>query len=319
MIDITFDNPMYLWYLLSIPLLVYTHFYLLKHTRQKAMKFANFDAIKRVTGEKLITKNWIVLIIRLSIISCIILAVAGTTVWYDGEVSQNDFVIAIDTSASMTAQDINPTRLEAAKAYSADMVKSLKTKSNFALLSFAGTTFIETNLIDNKDTIVKTIETLEPSQTGGTDIPGALITGTNMLLASPKGKTIVIITDGSNTVSAFLAESLQNALDYAKKNHVVIHSIGIGSETGPIGYLPEYYNISAVFNENTLLKLANETNGKYIHAFTNEDLDRAKIEIEKDASKAMIPIHLNYGLMLIALLALFLEWGLISTRYRRIP
>ncbi|MBN2142710.1 VWA domain-containing protein [Candidatus Woesearchaeota archaeon] len=319
MIDLTFDNPVYLWYLVALPLFIYTHFFLLHNSRQKAMKFANFDAIKRVTGKDLMTKNWIILIIRIVLLACIILAVAGTTFWYSGTVNQNDFVIAIDTSASMTAQDIEPTRLDAAKKYATELINGVDAKSSYALLSFAGTTFIETNLIDDKKTVIKTIELLDTSATGGTDIPGAIITGTNMLLASEQGKTIIIITDGSSTVSAFLTESLQNALEYAKKNHVIIHSIGIGSETGPIGYLPEYYNISAIYNEDTLFKISNETNGKYVQVFTNDDLEKAKAEIEQNVDKAMIPVRLSYGLMLVVLTALFLEWGLISTRYRRIP
>ena len=317
--EFTFENPAYLWYLLSIPLLVYTHFYLLRHTKQKAMKFANFDAIRRVTGEKLITRNLTVLTIRCILIACIILSVAGTTFWYEGYVSQNDFVIAIDTSASMAAQDIAPSRLEAAKQYAVDLVNGLGSKSSYAVLSFAGTTFIETNLIDNKDTITKTIGSLQPSQTGGTDIPGAIITGTNMLLASPKGKTIVIITDGSSTISAFLTESLKNSLDYARQNQVVVHAIGIGSESGPIGYLPQYYNISAVYNENTLFDIANATRGKYLHILKNEDVEQAKQELAGASEQALVPVPLTYGLMLAALGIMFLEWGFISTRFRRIP
>ncbi|MFH0869849.1 MAG: VWA domain-containing protein [archaeon] len=319
MIDITFDNPMYLWYLISIPFLVYTHFYLMRHSKLKAMKFANFDALKRVSGEKLITKNLTVLVIRTFIIACIIMAVSGTTIWYNGKVSQNDFVIAIDSSASMAAQDLEPTRLESAKSTAIELVKSLKTKSQIGIVTFAGTTFIDIAPIDNRDTLIKTIEAIEISKTGGTDIAGAIITGTNMLLSSQKGKTIIIMTDGSNTIGAFITDSVKNALDYAKRNHVVIHSIGVGSERGPIGYLPEYYNVSAVYNENTLLDISNQTGGKYFKAEDKEAMASIITQISEASDTAMIPVRLNYGLMLVVLLLLFVEWGFISTRFRRIP
>lgn len=315
----TFDNPTYLWYLLSIPLLIYTHFYLLRHSKQKAIVFANFDAIRRVTGEKLITKNLTVLILRVVLIACIIFAVAGTTFWYKGLVNKNDFVIAIDTSASMTAQDIPPSRLDAAKDYATGLINGMDSKSQIAILSFSGVTFIESNPIDNKGTLVKIIENLQPSPTGGTDIPGAIITGTNMLLGSEQGKTIIIITDGSNTVSAFISDSLKNSLDYAKRNQVVVHTIGIGSESGPIGYLPQFYNISAVYNEGTLFQIANATNGRYIHVNSADEIAAAKEEIEKESEEAMIPVRLDYGLMLVVLTVLFAEWGLVSTRFKRIP
>jgi Ca-activated chloride channel family protein len=319
LINLTFDNPIYLWYLISLPLLIYTHFYLLRHTKQKALKFANFEALQRVTGEKLLTKNITVLLIRMLLLICIIFAVSGTTIWYEGKVSQNDFVIGIDVSASMAASDIKPTRLDAAKEASIGIVDGLKAKSNIAVLSFSGTTFIDTGLIDNRDTVKKTIDAIEVSKTGGTDIAGAIITGTNMLLASEKGKSMVLITDGSNTVSSFITDSVKNGLDYEKKNHVVIHTIGIGSDSGPIGYLPEYYNISAVYSENTLLLISNETSGKYFKIENQSDLERAKEEISKASDTALIPIRLNYGLMLISLGILFIEWGLINSRFRKIP
>lgn len=319
MVELSFENPVCLWYFLSIPLVIYTHFYLLKRTRAKAIKFANFEALKRVSSGKLITKNIFPLVIRVVVLSCIIISASGATLWHQGKVNDNDFVIAIDASASMSAQDILPSRLEAAKKTAIDFVNNLKSKSSFGIVSFSGTTFIESMLIDNKDSLKKTIENIEIAKAGGTDISGAIITGTNILLASKKGKAIVLITDGSNTVSAFISDSIQNSINYAVNNHVVVHTIGIGSETGPIGYLPEYYNISAVYSEEALMQISNQTHGFYFKALNNTELGKAYIEISSASENSLIPVKLSYGLMLIALLLLFVEWGLANTRFRKIP
>ncbi|MBW2991059.1 VWA domain-containing protein [Candidatus Woesearchaeota archaeon] len=319
MVSFTFDNPIYLWYLLSIPLLAYTHFYFFRHAKTRAMAFANFEALKRVTGEKLITKNILLLIIRILILACVILAASGAVFWYEGRVNENDFVIAIDVSASMGAQDVKPTRIEAAKETAVNFVDNLKTKSSIGVVSFSGTTFIDSVLIDNKNSVKKTIENVEIARMGGTDIAGAIITGTNLLLNSEKGKTIVLITDGSNTVGAFISESVKGSVDYAVEHHVMIHSIGVGSETGPIGYLPEYYNVSAVYNENILMEASNTTGGYFFKAMNRDELDQAYKDISEAAKIGFIDIKLSPVLMLIALLLLFLEWGLISTRFRKVP
>ena len=192
MIKLTFENPIFLWYLLSIPLLIYTHFYLFRHAKVKAMQFANFEALKRVTGERLITKNIIILTLRVLTLTCVIMAATGAVFWYEGMVNENDFVIAIDVSASMTAQDVLPTRFDAAKNAALEFVDKLESKSNIGIITFSGTTLIETTLIDNKATVKKTIENLEITKTGGTDISGAIITGTNILLSSEKGKAIIL-------------------------------------------------------------------------------------------------------------------------------
>lgn len=319
MIEFSFDNPIYLWYLLSIPLLIYTHFYLLKRSKTKAIKFANFEAIRRVTGQRLMTRNIAVLIIRVLVVICVIFAASGTTLWRDGKVNENDYVIALDVSASMTAQDILPTRIDAAKQAAVDFIKSMKSSSDIGIVSFAGTVFIESSPIDNKDSLRKTIENIQLSETGGTDIGGAIITSTNLLITSDKGKVIILITDGSNTLGAFIENSVQSAIEYANKNHVIIHTIGIGSETGPIGYLPEYYNISAVYSENTLFMISNATHGSYYKATDLASLEEAYRGMSSAAKESVVPLRMSYGLMLIALFLLFIEWGFINTRFRKLP
>jgi hypothetical protein len=55
--EITFVNPQYLWLLLIVPALILTHFYGLKFSRKKAIKFANFEALSRVTGGHKLSMN----------------------------------------------------------------------------------------------------------------------------------------------------------------------------------------------------------------------------------------------------------------------
>jgi Ca-activated chloride channel family protein len=272
------------------------------------MKFANFEALKRVTGKKLMTRNIGLLLLRLIILICVIFAASGAVYWHEGEVNNNDFIIAIDVSASMSAQDVLPTRLDAAKQTAIDFVNNLKSSSNIGIESFAGTVFIETSPMNNKDSLRKS-----------TDIGGAIITGTNLLTGSNKGKVIILISDGSNTLGAFIENSVQSSIDYANKNHVVIHTIGIGSESGPIGYLPEYYNVSAVYSENTLFKISNATHGNYYKALNMTGLEEAYKSMSDAAKKSVVSLKLSYGLMLIALLLLFIEWGFINTKFRKIP
>ncbi|MBC8494726.1 VWA domain-containing protein [archaeon] len=320
MIEVTFQSPIYLWFILSIPLLIITHFYLLKHSRKKALKFANFETIKRVTGKRLITKNLTVLAIRSVIIFLVVLAVSGSTLWYEGTSNKNDFVIAIDTSASMTAEDLNPTRIDAAKEHAKSFADLLKTDTRIGLVTFAGITFINQVPTTNRMEIKNAIDKIEIMKSGGTDIPGAIITATNLLADSTKGKTIILITDGSNTMGTFLEESIEESIAYAQDHHVIIHAIGTGSEAEePIGYIPKYYNISAVYNENNLIKITNLTVGRYFHAADNEKLVDAFKELSLDADKAILHIDLSFGLIMIILLLLFVEWGLINTKFRRQP
>lgn len=320
MVEITFQNPEYIWFLLSIPLVVATHFFFLKRSRNKALKFANFEAIKRVTGKNLITKNILLLTIRVLILLTVIFAVSGAVLWYEGDSNKNDFVIALDVSASMTAEDLTPNRLEAAKEHAKKFIDSLRNDARVGLITFSGVTFVNKAPTKNHGLIKDMIDELEITKAGGTDIPGAIITSANLLADSDKGKTMIMITDGSSTIGIFVEDSILESIGYAQDNHLLVHTIGVGVESEePIGYIPEYYNISSVYNENNLKLISSETGGTYYHATDNEKLIEAYKEIAENVDKAWLNVNLSLGMMLVALALLFFEWGLSNTKYRVIP
>jgi len=46
---VTFSDPLYLTFLVSVPFFIVLHFLILKRMRARALKFANFEALQRVT------------------------------------------------------------------------------------------------------------------------------------------------------------------------------------------------------------------------------------------------------------------------------
>ena len=316
---LTFENPQYLWYLLSMPLLILSHFAFLRYSKRKAIRFANFQALKKVTGQKTMTKNHLVLLIRMMILFSLILAIAKTTLWREGYTNENDFVIAIDTSSSMTAQDIQPSRLEAAKSYTGNFISMMNSDSKVGIVSFSGAAFIEKIPTHDLLRVREAVNNLEIAHVGGTNIPDAIVTSTNLLLPSNKGRTIILLTDGSNTASYFTRDPIEEGIRYAQLNSVKVYTIGLGSDSGPLGYLPEYYNVSSVYDANTLVKIANETGGNYYDAKDSDALKAAYDEILAASNKAYIGLDLAPGLLILSLALIFLEWGMISTRFRAIP
>jgi Ca-activated chloride channel family protein len=244
---------------------------------------------------------------------------AGTTLWYKGQSNNNDFIIAMYTSSSMTAQDFKPTRIDAAKSYISTFIDNLNSEASVGVVTFSGMAFIEHLPSNNKAEVKTAVSEIQPAQVGGTDIAGAMVTGINMLVGSEKGKVMILITDGSNTATFFTRDPVDEGIAYARSNNVVVHTIGMGTTSGPIGYLPEYYNISAVFDDAVLIKIANETGGKYYYAGNNQELDATYKDILSDTQKAYIPIPFGPIMAVAALILIFVEWGLISTRFRSLP
>lgn len=314
-----FASPHFLWLLVSIPFFVFSHFVLLRYNQFRALRFANFAALKRVTGKRILTTNYSLLVLRLLIILALILSISKPVLWLERDVSNYDYVIAIDSSASMSAEDFFPSRLAVAKTTAKEFVDKLPPGSRVGVIYFAGQTFVKQTPESSKFLAKSAIDDVNLLRVGGTDIPGAIITGTNLLLNSMNGRAIIILTDGSNTIDTFLIDSMSEASKYASEKNVVVHSIGIGSEAGPLGYLPEYYNISAVFNEDNLQSISAQTRGLYFEPEALNDVQQAFSMILEHDQTAYVDLDLTFGLAALALVLIFIEWGLINTRFRRFP
>ncbi|MBI2672805.1 VWA domain-containing protein [Candidatus Woesearchaeota archaeon] len=306
--EIAFNNPDYLWFLLSIPLFIIIYFITERHSKKKALKFANYEAISRITGESIVSTNIVLLIIRVVILGSIILAISGTVLYYIGPVTDADFVLAIDSSSSMTANDLNPTRLEAAKREAINFVDNLPGKTSIGIISFSGAAFVEQELTDNMNDAKTAIRNIETKGIGGTDLGEALVIGVNTLLPSKKTKVLILLTDGQSNIGI----PVEQAIKYVNKNNVIVHTIGIGTTTGgQIGGL----DVVSKLDEEKLQAIALTSYGSYFRATDESSLSQAyKIlasTTQMRTSKDLSPI-----LTLTALIVIFLEWVLSSTRYK---
>ncbi|MFP4118948.1 MAG: vWA domain-containing protein [Candidatus Woesearchaeota archaeon] len=315
---VEFARPDFLWLLLLIPLLVASHFFFLKRTQTKALRFANFQAIKRISGQRFVTKNITILVLRLLTFTVLITSLSGMTVWYDGLQNDFDYVIAMDTSSSMVNSDIEPTRLGAAKEASITMLDNVESSAAFGLVTFSGVTYARHQLSSNTLPMRLEITSLNISRTSGTDISSAIVTATNMFRDNDRGKAIVLFTDGVDTVGAYIDDNVERAVDYARKNNVIIYPVGIGTENAPVGYLPESFNLTTSIDKTGLDQVANETGGKAIYPKTSDELQQYFSDFDTRSSESRIPIELErYGLMAVAIL-LFIEWILINLAFRRV-
>jgi len=313
---LSFTNPVYLWLFAAMPLLVIVHFVTVASTRKKALKFANFEAISAVTREEfkespisaiLRNRNIVMLILRLFTLLFLTLALSGAVYWYEGRSSEADYIIAIDTSTSMLAQDFSPNRLEVAKRSAALFVDRLNAKASIGILSFAGATFVEQRPTDNIDNVRAAIDRVTISSVGGTDLGQAVITAVNLFPETSRGKVIILLTDGQSNVGI----SPERATEYANSYGVKIHTLGIGTSEG--GRF-EGINVTLRLGKEELQKVAEATGGKYYLASSESELNDAYGQISS-ATVQKISLNLAFPSLIAALFLLFMEWILINTRY----
>jgi len=310
--DITFSNPIFLWFLIGIPLLIFIHFQSLNKLRRNALKFANFDAINRVMGGKqVLSKNLALLVMRCVSLLLITLAVSGVSVWYEGFGSNTDFVLAIDTSNSMTAEDFNPDRISAAKQAAMQFVDIAPPNSKIGVVVFSSSPSVSQKLSDKRITVKKKIDDMFVSATGGTNIGDTIITCVNTLLPSNNSKAVILLTDGQSNIGPPIDE----AIKYANENGVIVHTLGIGSREGGI---LRGTSVRLGLNEQDLVRIARETGGQYFMVKNNNALDFSYKEIAT-LNRQKIRKDLSLPLVLGVFVLLLVEWFLINTRYRTIP
>lgn len=316
--EIIFTTPLVLLLLFVIPLLIILHYYFFHHNKKKAMKFANFSALKRVTGTHLITKNTGQLVFRIVVIFLLILSSAQPVIWYESKINDVDYVIAIDVSASMISQDVLPSRLELAKQSAISFLDRLESKTKIGVIAFSGVSFVKSNLNSDIDQVKKAISEMDVELSGGTDIGGAMITAVNLLSATDNSKAIILITDGSDTSGTFIDDSIETALEYIVKSNTMVHTIAIGSGQTKTGYLGDS-NLPAIYNKETLSKISTMTYGNYYEVKSTAEIATAFKDIKSEDQTGSVSYDASILLFLLGFSLLIVEWILLNTRFRALP
>ncbi|NJL44527.1 MAG: VWA domain-containing protein, partial [Nitrosarchaeum sp.] len=278
---------------------------------------ANFETLRRIDGKRKVGLGLIPLTTRILTISALIFALSGATLWYEGTGIKADIVLAIDTSASMATQDLPPSRLVTATRRAEDLVRQLDTESRMGIITFSSATLLREGLTYEKDLVIQSLRALEPQRTGGTDIAGAITTSTTLLSTSNRTRIVVLMSDGSETLGAFSGEGPGQAIDYANENNVIIHTVGLGNSSAPVGYLPSYYNLTSTANPSFLRELSNRTGGTHTWLTTPDQELNAQSLLS--STKGLIGLNLTPWLILLSIILTMLEWSLSNTRFKRLP
>lgn len=307
MASFSFLHPQYLWLLFAIPVIFFIHMFALSNRKKKALKFANFDAIARIQGIDFFSKNVVVLMMNILIAAFLIFAVSGLTFHVTAQSSSFSYVLAIDSSQSMEADDFDPDRITAAKQTAVRFVNEAPIGTRFGVISFSGGSKIESDMTERRDEIKDAIFGISISGFGGTDLYEAVLTSSN-LLKNEEHKAVILLSDGQINVG-----NIDDAIDYANYNSVIVHTIGVGTVEGG----NTQFGISKL-DEDSLKGLAYNTEGEYFNSLDAENLSRTFTGLyDYTTKKVAIPLF-DY-LIIFALVLLILEFFIANTKFVNLP
>lgn len=239
-----------------------------------------------------------------------------------------DIVLCIDVSGSMTAQDLTPNRLEAAKNVAIDFVNKRLT-DRIGVVIFSGESFTQCPITTDHAVLVAAIENIHNGLLeDGTAIGSGLGTSVDRLRTSTaKSKVVILLTDGENNGGLI---DPKTAKEIAKAYGVRVYTIGVGTD----GYAPQPVNTpmgvmmqqgKVTIDEKLLKEIAGETGGKYFRAKDNQGLENIYSEINSlEKSKVEVTTIARYTekfypFAAAALFFILLEVLLRYTVFRKFP
>jgi Ca-activated chloride channel family protein len=205
-----------------------------------------------------------------------------------------DVVILLDTSRSMLAEDIKPSRLERSKIAIGDLLEVLR-GDRVAIITFAGNATVKCPLTQDYAFVRMALADIstESNSRGGTMIGDAIRKAADEVFdrQSRQYKDLILITDGEDHDS-FPVEAARKAAEEG----VRIIAIGLGDDatgsripiTGPNGektFLKyQGQEVWSKLDSDTLREIAYATNGACLSVSPGMDMDLGKIYESQIAS-----------------------------------
>ena len=285
-----FEDPIYLWILLIIPILVLVRFIVWQKRKHNLRKFGDPSLLKEMMPDVSKYRPTIKFCLLLSAITILIFMIARPQV--GSKISHEkregiEVLIALDISNSMLAQDVIPSRLEKSKLLIEDLVDHF-TNDKVGLVVFAGDAFVQLPITNDYVSAKMFLQNINPSliTTQGTDLARAISLSQSCFTQREHiGRAIIVITDGEDHEGGALEAARE-----AYKKGINVFILGVGTSKGaPIpdgngGYLKDNsgQTVLSALNEQMCQQVAKAGNGVYIHVDNTSD---AQEKLNKEFSK----------------------------------
>jgi len=281
-----------LYFLLIVPLLLWWYLRAQRRRREFATRYGSLgvvnDAVKKSVG----IRRHIPTMIFLIAITILIASMARPEATMLVPKLEGTVILTFDVSGSMAADDLKPTRMEAAKAAASEFVNKQPSNVLIGVVAFSdGGISIQTPTNDRQQTL-DTIYRLVPRR--GTSLGNGLLVALNTVVVSagdppfmttsnlsapdasappavPQGwypsSVIVLLSDGENN------EEPDPVLvtDLAADLGVRIYTIGIGSAEGA-SLTIEGFTVVSRLDEALLQYISDTSGGVYYNAANEEEL-----------------------------------------------
>ena len=228
----TFADPYLLIALVAIPVALVAYVVFARRGRRAARAAANPALWPNLMARRPGWRRHVPPVLLLLALASLLVGVARPQALMASDQKQTTVVLAVDSSNSMAAKDVNPSRIAAARAAARELIKGLPKNARLGLVSFARDVRVLQAPTDNRAAFSNALAHL--TLRGGTTLGTAIDRSVASLRASHpalKGRAIIVISDGKSTEGT---RSPIAAARAAKAAGVRVFTVSLGTAGGTV-------------------------------------------------------------------------------------
>jgi Ca-activated chloride channel family protein len=279
----SFTWPIGLVGLVLLPLLVAAYVVYERRRRASQAMFGNPDLLPNLVGRDPGRLRHLPLVVLLLALAAMILGVARPQATVSVPREEATIVLAIDVSRSMKATDVEPTRLDAARAAALAFLAEVPEKFRVGVVSFATRAAAAVPPTEDRALVEEALALLAPGE--GTAIGDAVALSLQIAQPvveegeEPPPRSILLISDGTQDGGRVQPAE---AVRMAREQGVPVHAILVGTPEGVVEEtLPGGFRrvIQVPPSPETLEQISTGTGGQLFTALDAEELSRVYEEL----------------------------------------
>jgi Ca-activated chloride channel family protein len=320
---VSFTWPLVLVALVALPLLVLLHVWSERRRVRSQAAFGNPDLLPNMVARRPGPLRWVPLLLLLLALGAMIVGVARPHATVSVKREEATVILALDVSRSMKSEDVEPTRLDAARDAAKTFLEEIPEKFRVGVVSFATRASVGVAPTEDRELVNSALDTLAPGE--GTAIGDAvalsLEVGAKQTTVDGEipPRTILLISDGKQDGGRVQPAQAAAA---AREAGIPVHTVLVGTAAGVVEEeLPGGFRriIQVPPDPETLEQLSAATGGDFFTALDDEGLRTVYEELGSRLGERKVRREMT-DLVAGGAAALLLMGGALSAfLFRRVP
>jgi len=335
----SFVWPLALLTLAVVPLAIALYILAQQRRPKYAARFTNLDLLANVVESAPNWRRHLPALLGLLALTALLIALARPEWEHKVPREEATVVLVTDISGSMTATDVEPTRMAAAQSAAHDLVEDLPDGFRISLVTFSAGVRTVVAPTTDKVLVNDAIDALKPI--GGTAMGDGILEGiaaSQMGAQPPEGEEptardsesnddededppviMVLLSDGANTLGQ--ADPIEAAEEAAALG-IPIFAIALGTEDGVATVTDQQgrqRSLRVPPDEETLMEIAEMTDGAFFSAPSAEELDSIYADLGSKIGYDTETSEIGYGFAAVAAVLVLAAGGLSLLWFNRFP